>query len=184
VLDVCLQLGRGRLPFLPAIRQRSRDPARLCLDGRTRSPAQLTRGARGRLGRCAYAQNAGSRLSTSPPCREELDAWHGDCWEFARLQRAPVIAAARRRTGAVNDLSAYLLALRRDPDLPRMSLDGLAPVGSAILDRPEPCCVAADNQRSRSHDHVNMSPSRLALLILRGECIGSATNGLMPRWFI
>ena len=74
-----------------------------------------------------------------------LDAWHADCWEFARLQRAPVIAAARRRTGAVNDLSAYLLALRRDPDLPRLSLDGLAPVGSAILDRPEPCRVAHAN---------------------------------------
>ena len=74
-----------------------------------------------------------------------LNSWHADCWEFARLQRAPVIAAARRRTGAVNDLSAYVLALRRDPDLPRLSLDGLAPVGSAILDLPEPCRVAADN---------------------------------------
>ena len=74
-----------------------------------------------------------------------LDAWHSDCWEFARLQRAPLIAAARRRTDAVSDLSAYLLALRRDPDLPRLSLDGLAPVGSAILDRPEPCRVAHAN---------------------------------------
>ena len=80
-----------------------------------------------------------------------LDFWHAECWEFARLQRAPVIAAARRRAGAVNDLSAYLIALRRDPDLPRLSLDGLAPVGSAILDRPEPCRVAADNDRYRAH---------------------------------
>jgi len=65
--------------------------------------------------------------------------------EFARLQRAPVIAAARRRTEAVNDLSGYLLALRRDRDLPRLSLDGIATAGRAILDGSEASLVAADN---------------------------------------
>jgi hypothetical protein len=75
-----------------------------------------------------------------------LGAWHANCWELARLERAPVLAAARRHTEAVSELSGYLLAIRRDPDLPRLSLDGLVPMGSAILDRLKPSLVAADNR--------------------------------------
>ena len=63
-----------------------------------------------------------------------LDAWHADCWEFARLQRAPVIAAARRRAGAVNDLSAYLIALRRDPGRAE-ALFQLRDADPAVLDK-------------------------------------------------
>ena len=76
-----------------------------------------------------------------------LDGWHADCWELARVRREPALAAARRRIESVRDLSAYLLAQRRRPKLPRLLVDGLVGVGAPILESPEAYLVAHDNHR-------------------------------------
>ena len=45
-------------------------------------------------------------------------------------------------------LSAHLVALRRDPNLPILLLEGIAPVGDAILYGPSASLVAGDNSPS------------------------------------
>ena len=84
-----------------------------------------------------------------------LDQYHAVCWEAARLRRAPLLAAARRQTEASLELARYLVALRRDPDLPRLSPDGLVAMGSAILDRSESTQDDADNSPLGAHSRAS-----------------------------
>ena len=44
------------------------------------------------------------------------------CFKVASAQREPIVAAARRANNGAHDLAAYMMALRRQPDLPRLQV--------------------------------------------------------------